>query len=509
MLSSTLTLVSSDYAKDKLSLRGKGKDKDAILLVIKLRPNSRVPPVSGVMASLALIRDNVCMPLHKRLTMRAAALVFAVLLPAVYYWGAQTAAFADTPLTLHEAVATALTHHPTIDVGKAEIMAAQQRVRQQEAGYLPRGAYTYSLTRQKRPVSAAVGGVQIDGGQQRRNFSQIFNFHSTNVSLSQMLFDFGRTLDAIQSASAAAEASTADLETTRQTVIFNTKQAYYGLLSSQHLQRVAEETVLQNQKHLEDAQARFEVGIVPRFDVTQARVQVSTAELNLVTARNNVALGHETLRTAMGITDTDTTDFIPVDAFDRQPLSVNEVDILRQAYANRPELHSMWARQKATAERVSELQKHYLPSVTGNAQYNWTGREYPLPEGWVIGVVLTVPLFDSILTNAQVGEAYANQQRLMAEEKDLRQQITLEVRRSLLDLQRANESIGVSEQTEVQARENLALAEGRYQAGVGNIIEVTDAQTSLTSARASTIQALYDFKTALAQLEKAVGRNLE
>jgi outer membrane protein len=118
-------------------------------------------------------------------------------------------------------------------------------------------------------------------------------------------------------------------------------------------------------------------------------------------------------------------------------------------------------------------------------------------------------LFDSILTTAQVGEAYANQQRLIAEEKDLRQQITLEVRRSLLDLRRANESIRVSEQTEVQARENLALAEGRYQAGVGNIIEVTDAQTSMTSARASTIQALYDFKTALAQLERAVGRDLE
>ena len=439
--------------------------------------------------------------------MRDAALVFAVLLPAVYCWGTRTAAFAGMPLTLHEAVATALTHHPTIDVGKAEIVAAQQRVRQQEAGYLPRGAYTYSFTRQQQPVSTAVGGIQIEDGQQQRSLSQIFNFHSTNVSLSQMLFDFGRTLDAIQSASAAVEASTADLETTRQAVIFNTKQAYYGLLSSQHLQRVAEETVRQNQKHLEDAQARFEVGIAPRFDVTQARVQVSNAELNLVTARNNVALGHETLRTAMGITDA--TDFIPIDTFDRQPLSVNEVDILRQAYANRPELHSMWAQQKATTERVSELQKQYLPSVTGNAQYNWTGREYPLPEGWVVGVILTVPLFDSILTTAQVGEAYANQQRLIAEEKDLRQQITLEVRRSLLDLRRANESIRVSEQTEVQARENLALAEGRYQAGVGNIIEVTDAQTSMTSARASTIQALYDFKTALAQLEKAVGRNLE
>jgi outer membrane protein len=213
------------------------------------------------------------------------------------------------------------------------------------------------------------------------------------------------------------------------------------------------------------------------------------------------------LRTAMGIPEA--PDFLLIDTFDRKSLSVNENDILRQAYASRPELHSVWAQQKAAAERVSELQKYYFPSVTGNAQYNWTGREYPLQEGWVVGVVLTVPLFDSILTTAQVGEARANQQRLTAEEENLRQQITLEVRRSLLELRRADESIRVSEQTEVEARENLVLAEGRYQTGVGNIIEVTDAQTSLTSARANTIQALHNSRIALAQLEKAVGRNLE
>ncbi|MBM4257767.1 MAG: TolC family protein [Deltaproteobacteria bacterium] len=459
------------------------------------------------MASLVLISDNPRMRLFRRIAQREVALVFALLLLVGSDYGAWTRAIANTPLTLQEAVKTALAQHPTIRVGEATISAAQQRVRQQEAGYLPRGSYTYTLSRQQRPVTAAVGGVQIGGGQQTRSFAQIFNFHTTNVSLSQVLFDFGRTLDAIQSAAATVEASTADLETTRQTVTFNTKQSYFGLLSSQHLQRVAEETVRQNQKHLEDAQARFEVGVAPRFDVTQAQVQVSNAELNLVTARNNVALGHETLRTAMGITDS--ADFVPIDTLDRRSLPMNESEILRQAYASRPELHSLWARQKATTEQVSELQKRYLPSLTGNAQYNWTGRDHPLQEGWVIGVVLTVPLFDSILTRAQIGEAQANQQRLSAEEENLRQQITLEVRRSLLDVRRSEESIRVSEQTEVQARENLALAEGRYQAGVGNILEVTDAQTSLTSARANTIQALYNYKTAVAQLEKAVGRALE
>lgn len=404
------------------------------------------------------------------------------------------------PLTLQEAVDTALTQHPTLHIGQATIEAAQQRVKQQVAGYLPRGGYTYTYTRQQRASTSATGGVQVGN-------SQLFNFHSTNFNFSQLLFDFGRTLDSIRSASATVEANTADLETTRQTVIFNTKQAYYSALASQRLLQVAEETVAQNRKHLEDAQSRFEVGVAPRFDVTQAQVQVSNALLNHVTARNNVALGRETLRTAMGVRGPFL--FTLVDNLTLGTLTLQDEILVSQASVNRPELRSIQAQQQATARQVSVLQKQYLPSLTGNAQYNWTGREYPLQQGWLWGVTLTFPLFDDILTSAEVGEAEANLRGLQAQEEDLRQQVTLEVRQSLLNVQQSEESVRVGEATVGQARENLTIAEGRYSAGVGNIIELTDAQVLLTSAQANYIQALTTYKTAVAQLEKAVNQPLE
>lgn len=411
------------------------------------------------------------------------------------------------PLTLQEAVETALAQHPTLHIGQATIEAAQQRVNQQIAGYLPRGGYTYTYTRQQRASASATGGVQVGGTQQQRTSSQLFNFHSTNFNFSQLLFDFGRTLDSIRSASATVEANTADLETTRQTVIFNTKQAYYSALASQRLLVVAEETVGQNRKHLEDAQARFDVGVAPRFDVTQAQVQLSNALLNHVTARNNVALGRETLRTAMGVRGPFL--FTLVDNLTLGALTLQDEILVAQAYANRPELRSIQAQQQATSRQVSALQKQYLPSLTGNAQYNWTGREYPLQQGWLWGVTLTFPLFDDILTSAEVGEAKANLRGLQAQEEDLRQQVVLEVRQSLLNAQQAEESVRVSEATVGQARENLTIAEGRYSAGVGNIIELTDAQVLLTSAQANYIQAMTTYKTAIAQLEKAVNQPLE
>src|SRR5581483_7368728 len=275
----------------------------------------------------------------------------------------------------------------------------------------------------------------------------------------------------------------------------------------QRLLQVADETVRQNQKHLEDAQTRFTVGLVPRFDVTQAQVQVSTAVLNQVTARNNVALARETLRTAMGVTGPFL--YTLVDNLDHRPLTLNDEDIVAYAYANRPELRSLHAQQQASAEQISALQRQYLPSITGNAQYNWTGRQYPLQQGWLWGVTVTVPLFDDILTSAQVGEAKANLSGLRAQEANLRQQILLEVRQSVLTMQQADESVRVSAETVQQARENLSLAEGRYAAGVGNIIELTDAQVSLTSAQANNIQALTTYKTAIAEVEKAINQRLE
>ena len=410
------------------------------------------------------------------------------------------------PLTLQDAVDTALRNHPTIRMGQATVEAAQQRVRQQVAGYLPTGDYNYTYSRQARPLTSAVGGIDIGGTQQRRTVTQFFNFNSTNFQINQLLFDFGKTLNEIQAAVAATEASTADLETTKQEVIFNTKQAYYSVLSSQRLLGVAEETIRQTHKRLEEAQARFEVGLAPRFDVTRTQVQLSNAELSRVEARNNVALGFETLRRAMG--QNEPLHVRLLDQLEHRPVTLMDDAIVQEAYARRPELESIRAQQRASSEQVSALKKQFLPSVSGTAQYIWTGREYPLQEGWMWGVTLTMPLFDSILTTSQLGEAQAILRNLQAQEDNLHQQVTLEVRQGLLSLRRAEESIRVNEQTVIEARENLDLAEGRYAAGVGNIIEVTDAQLTFL-AQANNIKALYDYKAALAELERAVGSPLE
>jgi outer membrane protein TolC len=400
--------------------------------------------------------------------------------------------------SLKECIAIALTNQPSLKAAQTTVEAGHARTWQAISNALPQVTANYSANRRYASPSARTGAAVS-------NQAVNYNFYSTGVSLSQILFDFGQSLDAIRAAGALERSLQADEATTRQTVLFDVKQAYFSLLAAERLQAVAEETIRQNQKHLDLAEGRFDVGLATRFDVTQAQVQLANAELSAVTARNNVAVARETLRNALGLDGP--LDFDIVDTMDVHDLRVEESKALDLAYDHRPELVSQRLKEESQEQQIAALRKNYLPSVSGNFTYDFSGDDYPLDSSWNLGANVTLSVFNGGLTTAQIGEARANLATLKHQEQSLRQQIALEVREAVLNLTQALESIHVSQKGVQQARENLDLAEGRYSTGVGNIIELTDAQASLSTAEGNNVQALANYKTALAALEQATAQS--
>jgi outer membrane protein len=399
-----------------------------------------------------------------------------------------------------ECIAIALANHPDLKAAQATVDAGHQRTWQAISSALPQVNASYGANRRSTSPTARTGAAVS-------NQSQTFNFYSTGVSLTQILFDFGQSLDAIRAARATEQSLQADEATVRETVLFGVKQAYFSLLTAKRLLGVAQENVRQNQKHVDLAQGRFDVGLATRFDVTQAQVQLANAELSEVTARNNVAVASETLRNALGLDGP--LDFEIVDTMDVHDLRVEEPGALDLAYEHRPELLSQKLKERSQEDQIAALRKNYLPNVTGNAIYDFTGQDYPLDPTWNFGANVNLSVFNGGLTTAQIGEAKANLANLKYQERSLRQQIALEVRQAVLNLTQALESIRVSQKGLQQARENLDLAEGRYRTGVGNIIELTDAQAGLTTAEGNNVQALSNYKTAVAALEQATAQSFE
>jgi outer membrane protein len=177
------------------------------------------------------------------------------------------------------------------------------------------------------------------------------------------------------------------------------------------------------------------------------------------------------------------------------------------AYDHRPEMQSINELRVANDEQIVSLQKSHLPYVMGTATYYWANADHPLQENWDVGASVVLSLFNGGLTTARIGEAKANLSTLQFNEEALRQSIALEVRQALITVHKAEERIKVTQEGVDDARENVGLANGRYKTGIATVIELTSAQESLTSSEASRVQAFAAYKTAVAALERATGRD--
>jgi outer membrane protein len=152
-----------------------------------------------------------------------------------------------------------------------------------------------------------------------------------------------------------------------------------------------------------------------------------------------------------------------------------------------------------------------LPDIIFDAFYGRRGSSgggenaFPLQPAWQAQLSLNIPIFDGFRTTNRVEETLHNYYNIRAQEEERRQQIALEVEQSYLRVVETQERITATESAAKAAKENLDLAQGRYQVGVGSIIEVTDAETLYADAQTNYVRTLYDYRIADAQLARAMG----
>jgi len=421
-------------------------------------------------------------------------LLFTLIIP--FKAGADEIIKKDESLNLERCVEIALKKHPNIIAALSTVDISQSKIGQAKANYYPQLNWLSGYSK-----LSSVSGTR---SQFSSSSNHSFDEYSSNVILSQNIFDFGKTATNVKIQRLNLDSSRSDLENVTDQIIFNVKQAYYGLLQAKRNRDVAAETMKQFELHLEQAKGFFQVGTKPKFDVTKAEVDLSNAKLNLIKAGNALRVARVTLNNTMGITVA--PDYYVIDNLTFKKYEIEFVKALEMAYSNRPDLRSVIAKKEAAGESIELVKKDYYPSLSGNASYNWSGEKVSsLDSGWTVGATLTFPIFSGFLTKYQVEESKANLNVLKANEESLRQGVFLEVQQAYLNLQDAEERIPTAELAVRQAEENLDIANGRYAAGVGNPIEVTDAQVAYTSAKTAYIQALYDYKVAQSSLEKAMG----
>lgn len=427
------------------------------------------------------------------------ALIFILFAP--FKSGAEDIIIKNELLSLERCIELALKKHPEIAAAAGTASASRSRFEQARASYYPQIDLTAGYSR-IAPIytnrSSSTASVLYAG-----SYGASYDQYSGSVALTQNVFDFGKTASQVKVQQLTLNSAVSDLENVTDKIIFNVKQAYYGVLQAKRNRNVSADAVKQFQQHLEQARGFYSAGTKPKFDVTKAEMDLSNSKLNLIKSENVLRLAVVNLNNSLGIPDA--PEYIIEDNLSFKRYEVPFEDAIAKAYKNRPDLKSAIATRQAAESSVEVAKKDFYPSLTGTAAYNWAGSSFPLDNGWNVGATLSLPIFSGFLTKNQVEEAKANLSTLMANETALRQTIFLEVQQAFLNLNEADERIPASELTVKYAQENYDIAGGRYAAGVGNPIEVTDAEVALLNARMAYIQALSDYKIAQASLWKAMG----
>jgi TolC family type I secretion outer membrane protein len=442
---------------------------------------------------------------------RAQAFFLLIVLTGLGGGGASaaTAAEAGGSLSLNQAIDLALKEHPAIKQSRETAAAARYNIGVARAAYLPQvnfvSNYYYGnafSSAGRKPLTAATGGTVSSVSTAAVAHYYFYQFQAT-----QLLFDFGKTPGLIKESRASFGQSEQDYAGSRQQVALDARTAYFGYLAAQRALKVQEETVRQNQALLKQAQGFYQVGLKAKIDVTKAEANLYDAEANLIKAKNGVDLARVNLMTALGLKTWPFTQVEDVLEVKAQPQSLEALKT--QARERRPELLKNRHQQNYNEAAVKVAQAGYFPVLTSNAAYGWQSLDQPFanaPSTWYVGAAMTFPLFEGLSTAYAVNQNKAQLRATQENYEVLRQNVSKEVEQTYLDVKSGWELIRASKKALEAARENLRLAWGRYQAGVGTIIEVTDAQVQFSQADLKFVQALYDYRVFEAKLDKAIGK---
>lgn len=404
-------------------------------------------------------------------------------------------------LTLEDALARAK-HHPRVLQATGAVDQAAARVNEARATWLPSASAQAGYTRATGNYAPSAG-LNLKVPQPETNDS--FPLYSASVNASQLIWDFGRTSGQVEAARRGADAARGDAESTELDVRLAVKTAYFAALAAQELLKVAADTQTQMEKHLAQAKASVEVGSRPRFDVTKAQVDLTNALITRLQAENGLATARAGLSNAIGEPIGDAVLAQPAAEGARANPDPTVDQALSAALSGRPELAALDRRIVAQEAVVSATEAAYYPSFGVNGQLNWRGSDWPLVHNWQVGATLTVPLLAGGGDAARVEEQRAALEQLRRGRDTLVLQVRLDVESATLAVTEAKARRDASALLVTQASENLELAEGRYRAGAGSIIELADAQAALTSARAQAVRAGYDVATARAKVARSLG----
>ena len=383
-------------------------------------------------------------------------------------------------LTRRQAIAEALAHNPQIEVARQQ--TAQSRARRVEAIAIPDPALSVSYDQSPQPFNFGSAGAR-------------------NVALG-FLFPFP-TKVALRNRAANADINSFESNYRLQTELIasQTSQQYDSLLVARKHREVLQEGRTLSADFLKRTQARYNAGTAAKLDVIKAQVDVAQADNNLIANELDIANAQAALNRLLGRVIG--APIAPVDTLEVPPPLPDSLTIEQTALQNRPEISQLESQQEGAHANTSLLRQFWIPDFTFGASHDYTQPGAPV---YSAGIALAPPLFFWQHAKGDIAESRHHEQELAASYRDLRAQVTQDVRSAYATASTSlRQVIFLRDELVPSAREAYRVASISYSLGGSSALEVIDAQRTLLDAESQLADALAAANIARADLERALG----
>ena len=417
-------------------------------------------------------------------------------------------------LTLEDCVEIALKHNPEVVNARLNVDIQALALRTAKGWLLPSINSRYGLN---KAITGPRPGQFLDPVTQQvitsPGRSTVSSSHSVGANISIPIYN-ANTLASIAADRAGLRGRKQDLRGSRVSTIHAVKKRFFEVLQAEKLLALNQESVRTAEESLRRSKTMYEIGSVAVSDVLKARSALEALKVTVITQDNEMKIARSNLAFVLGI---DVNRSIRLKAGDLtvEPMALSYEQALTKAVDRRPDLQSKNFDLEQTRRQMDAARALIRrPTVSMSAGYSWRTQNTPFQGiedlflqnySYTFGLNISLPIFNGMRTENQGDQ---NELRYLVNLEQLRQvkrQIALDVKQSLLNLERDRKKIAAQQEAVKAAEEDFRLAEERYNFGAGTILERLDAQERLFRSKNQHINAVYDYQKRLADLEAALG----
>ncbi len=393
----------------------------------------------------------------------------------------------NAPLSLQDCIDLALANSPTMIAAQLAAQNARVNLNLAKSQFLPTASAGFDS-------SYSMGASVHDFGSSGADAS-------VNLSLSGIT-DLARNVKMKQT---AVEQADLKVQSVKNDIIRNVRKGYYSLLSAQRAVDIRTKSKELYQDQYERTSEYFRLGLRPKVDVTTAEVNLNNESLRLIRATNAVKTASASLANTLGVTTPNVLTVQMIEDFDSFDMTLDEA--VKAAYDNRPDVQMAQLDVRLSEMQVTQAKAGYLPTLGISAGYTKSGNSglYLDTEAARVGVSLEIPIFNAFRTYNSVKQAQISLENTHNSTRSLLNNVFLEVQKAYIALNEAAQSIPLAKLNVEKAQENMELARGRYNEGIGDMIALKDAEVAYTDAELSLLTARYDYGAAVADLKQAMG----